>query len=198
MGDPKKLRKKYETPMHPWNKTRIDIERELKHEFGLQNKKEQWKMVSILKRYKTLAKRLIADTTKQGTIEKNQMIEKLQRIGLLVAGAHLDDILSLEVKDVMQRRLQTIVHKKGLARSAKQARQFIVHRHIAIGDKEITAPSYIVSLEEEPLVTFRSISALHSEDHPERPTTEAEQVKEEIKAVNEVVPEEETPMEAVE
>tara|TARA_Y100000310_G_scaffold313150_1_gene361150 strand:+ start:725 stop:1372 length:648 start_codon:yes stop_codon:yes gene_type:complete len=215
MGDPKKFRKKYDTPMHPWNKTRIDAERELKFEYGLPNKKEQWKMSSVLKRYKTLAKRLIADTTKQGEIEKAQMMEKLQKFGLLQAGAHLDDILSLEVKDIMERRLQTIVYKKGLARSVKQARQFIVHRHISVGEREVTFPSYLVSLEEEPLVGFRSISALKNEDHPERPTTEAEQIKEEVAAVKEVVPEEaegsetsaapkteeslsETPMEAVE
>ena len=27
MGDPKKLRKKYQTPAHPWNKTRIEEEK---------------------------------------------------------------------------------------------------------------------------------------------------------------------------
>ena len=44
MGDPRKIRKKYETPTHPWQKDRIDEEKTLTIEFGLKNKKEIWRM----------------------------------------------------------------------------------------------------------------------------------------------------------
>lgn len=169
MGDLKRFRRKYQTPAHPWNKVRLDIERELERTYGLKSKKEQWKMTSLLKRYKDQAKKLITNTTPQGKKEMQQMMEKLIRLGLLKLGAGVDDILSLTVKDVMERRLQTILYRKGLAHTQKQARQLIVHRHVAIGSTERTFPSYLVSVEEEPLIAFRSRSALANPAHPERP-----------------------------
>ena len=33
MGDPKKIRKKYKKPMHPWQKARIDLEKELSKKY---------------------------------------------------------------------------------------------------------------------------------------------------------------------
>jgi small subunit ribosomal protein S4 len=180
MGDPKRFRRKYSTPSHPWNKARIEAERELAQLYGLQNKKEQWRMNSILKRYKDQAKKLIADTTKQGEKEKKQMVEKLVRYGLVTPNAELDDILGIDIKNVMERRLQTLVFRRGLARTPKQARQFIVHRHITIGDKKITSPSYLVSKEEEPLIAFTAQSPLHDEAHPERLPTESEEIKKEL------------------
>jgi len=168
MGDPKKLRKKYATPMHPWNVNQIEVEKELLNSYGLGNKKEIWKMVSILKKYKAIAKRLIADQTEQGAKEKEQMMNKLQKLGLINAGAELDDVLSLETKDIMERRLQSLVFRKGMARSMKQARQFIVHRLIMVGDKKITFPSYVVSQEEEAQIKFDANKSLADEEHPER------------------------------
>jgi small subunit ribosomal protein S4 len=34
MGDPRKRKKKYETPTHPWQKDRIDDEKELRRKYG--------------------------------------------------------------------------------------------------------------------------------------------------------------------
>jgi len=61
----------------------------------------------------------------------------------------LEDVLALGTEDVLERRLQTKVHKKKLSNSLKHARQLIVHGHIAINDRRVTIPSYMVSLEEE-------------------------------------------------
>ncbi len=61
----------------------------------------------------------------------------------------LEDVLALGTEDVLERRLQTQVHKKKLSNSLKHARQLIVHGHIAINDRRVTIPSYMVSLEEE-------------------------------------------------
>ncbi len=61
----------------------------------------------------------------------------------------LEDVLALGTEDVLERRLQTQVHKKELSNSLKHARQLIVHGHIAINDRRVTIPSYMVSLEEE-------------------------------------------------
>ncbi len=61
----------------------------------------------------------------------------------------LEDVLALGTEDVLERRLQTQVHKKKLSNSLKHARQLIVHGHIAINNRRVTIPSYMVSLEEE-------------------------------------------------
>lgn len=182
MGDPKKLKKKYATPRHPWIAERIEAERELTKEYGLKNKKEIYKMGSVLKKYKDIAKKLIAVKTAQGEKEKKQMLDKLQKQGLVKADASSDEVLSLEMKDIMERRLQSLVFRKGLAKTMNQARQFIIHRHIMVGDKKITFPSYLVAKDEEPLIRFCQSSSLSQEDHPERPSLQKE-IKEEIKLI---------------
>ena len=188
MGDPKKLKKKYSTPIHPWNKTDIEENKVFKKEYGLKIRKELLLTESFLKKYKNIAKKLISDQSKQGEVEKKQMMDKLQRLGLLVAGAELDDVLSLELKDVLERRLQSLVFRRGLAHTMIQARQFITHRHVAIGNKEITSPSYLVSLEEEAQLCFKTKSALVNEDHPER-VNEAKEVSEEATAIRDHIKE---------
>ncbi|MBW2970676.1 30S ribosomal protein S4 [Candidatus Woesearchaeota archaeon] len=149
MGDPKRHRKKYSTPVHPWQKARIEDEKQLIEEYGLKNKREIWKMVSKLKSFSKQAKSLVARTSTQGEREKQQLMSRLQSLNLLPEDADLDDVLGLETKDIMERRLQTIVFRKGLAKSMNQARQFIVHGHILIGERKLTAPSYLVKKDEE-------------------------------------------------
>jgi len=195
MGDPKKLKKKYSTPKHPWVAEVIATEKELIREYGLRTKKEIWKMTSFLKKYKDQAKKLIADRTPQGEKEKQQMMQKLQELGVIQDGAELDDILSLEIKDIMERRLQSLLFRKGLARTMKQARQFITHRHVMIGSKKITFPSYLVPQQEETQLTFDSNSELNKEDHPER-FNPLDLIKEEkIKTAEEISKESEAPAE---
>ncbi len=184
MGDPKKLRKRYQTPVHPWNKKNIDEEKILMKEYGLGKKKEILISDSFLKKYMNIAKKLIASQSEQGEKVKSQILQKLTNLGILTAGADLDHILGLEIKDVLERRLQSVVFRKGLARSMKQARQFITHRHILVGDKEITAPSYLITLEEEAKLGFKEKSTLFDENHPERaiPEPVVEEKKEEVKS----------------
>jgi small subunit ribosomal protein S4 len=168
MGDPKKLRKQYSTPAHPWNKGDIDRAKGIRKEYGLSIRKEVLIADSFLKKYKDIAKQLIANTSKQGELEKKQMMDKLSRLGLLSTAAELDQVLSLTIQDVLNRRIQSVVYKKGLARSMKQARQFIVHRHVTLDGKDITSPSYLLSVEEESKLRFKDKSSLFDENHPER------------------------------
>ena len=169
MGDPKQLRKKYNTPRHPWIRANIESERVVLKDYGLVKKKEIHIANSFIKKYRDIAKRLIAiSTIPQAQKEKEQILNKLQDLGLLPSGAELEQILGLELKDVLSRRLQSVVYRKGLARSMNQARQFITHRHIIIGDQEISSPSYLVSVAEEGAVTFKQKSALADAEHPER------------------------------
>ncbi len=205
MGDPRKLRKKYNTPSHPWQKARMDEESDLKREYGLKNKTEIWKMRSILTTSANQAKRLMTLRGEQAEKEEEQLLSRLARLGLLSGGASLNDVLSLSVRDVLDRRLQTVVYKKGLARSVKQARQFITHNHILVEGKTLGVPSYIVPVSEEASITFVEASALQSPDHPERqevtkdeaaPKKKKEKKDKKTEAPAEAAPAEEKPAEA--
>ncbi|MFH1770464.1 MAG: 30S ribosomal protein S4 [archaeon] len=173
MGDPKKIRKKYETPSHPWQKVRIEEEIILKKEYGLKNKKEIWIMGSALKNFRNQVKKLHTMRGKQTEIETDQIKTKLLSLGLLKPESSLDTILGIGVKDIMERRLQTILFRKNLARSMNQARQFIVHRHVTVAGKKITSPSYLVKISEEAQISFVDSSALADPNHPERYEEEA-------------------------
>ncbi|RMF55989.1 30S ribosomal protein S4 [Candidatus Woesearchaeota archaeon] len=190
MGDPKKPKKKYSKPSHPWEKVRIEEEKELIRDFGLKNKKEIWKTNTLLRNFKRQAKKLIPLTGKQADLEKSQLFDRLHNLGLLKKNATLDDVLGLSVRDLLGRRLQTVVYKKGLARSMKQARQFIVHRHITIGEKNIAVPSYLVRTDEEDLIKFVSKSPLAADDHPERVVVKPKKEKPKKKEVKTVKKEE--------
>lgn len=186
MGDPKKFKKKYDPAAHPWIRGIIEENKVLRKEFGLSKKREILLASSFLKKYKDIAKRLIADHTAQGEKEKTQMMDKLQRCGLITAGSSLDNVLSIQLKDVLERRIQSQLFRKGMARSMKQARQFITHRHVIIGKKEITSPSHMLTVEEESQLGFKSASTLASAEHPERVSIAkdtAKEIKKEVEAI---------------
>ena len=168
MGDPRKTRKKYSTPSHPWQKSRIEEEAELNNKYALKNKKEIWKMVSMLKGFKAQAKKLSSLTTEQSNKEKEQILKKLVRMNLLKEGDSLEATLILNLENLMERRLETIVCRKNLARSMKQARQFITHCHIKVNGRVVTSPSYIVLKNEESSVDFIEKSSLSDPNNPER------------------------------
>jgi len=168
MGDPRKQRSKFSGPSHPWQRTRIEEEKEVTKEYGFRSKKEIWKMKSILRNFQTQAKKVIATKTEQGEKEKIQLLKKLNRLGLINEYSSVESILGLTLKDLLERRLQSIVFRKGFAKSMLQARQFIVHEHISIGNKKITMPNYLVDKAEEDLMGFSEISPFLDEMHPER------------------------------
>jgi len=49
MGHPRKARKQYDTPSHPWNAARIKSENKLVVKYGLRTKKEVWKAETTIK-----------------------------------------------------------------------------------------------------------------------------------------------------
>jgi len=170
MGDPGKIRKKYRGPSHPWEKTRIDQEKIIKEGYGLKNKKEIWKYTSKIVNLNTKTKKIIAERTfkEQAKKEEKQILEKLQRMGILNADSKIEDVLSLNINKFLERRLQTVVYKKGFAKSIKQARQFITHGHISLNGRSITIPSYNVTTADENNLIFSENSALKNLEHPER------------------------------
>ena len=169
MGSIKKIRKKYETPMHPWKRERIESEKVYVNEFGLKNKKELWKMQSLLRGVTKQIKRLATLDTEQSKKEQTQLLKRLASLGLVGNDAKMSDALTLTTKDILSRRLQTILFKKNLARTVKQARQLIIHGHVTVRGNKLTVPSYIVKKDEEGKIGFKPGSPLSKEDHPERP-----------------------------
>ncbi|MEM2210323.1 MAG: 30S ribosomal protein S4 [Nitrososphaerales archaeon] len=160
MGDPKKPRKKYSSPRHPWRTDQLLSELNLVGTYGLRNKRELWKAKTELSRIRHQARLLLAAPPAKRSIEESKLIMSLSRLGLIPPSATLDDVLSLTVENILERRLQTIVWKKGLAKTPYQARQMIVHGHITVGNRIVTIPSYMVSSEEENLVKIRDDSPL--------------------------------------
>lgn len=168
MGDPRRLKKKYRGPRHLWQKARIDEEKKILKSYGLKNKTEIWKANSQLRSITKQAKKLLADNTKQGEKEKALLLKKLQRLSLIKTDQGLDDVLGLKLTDFLERRLQTLLVKKGLARTISQARQMIAHNHVNVGGKNVTSPSYFVSATEEEQITFAGNSSFANSEHPER------------------------------
>jgi small subunit ribosomal protein S4 len=168
MGDPKKISNKFSRPSHPWNKARLEQEKPLMLKYGLTNKKELWKVSSKLKTFKQNSKRLVALKGAQAERERQQMFERMKSYGLVGTNS-LDEILGMQPEQLLDRRLQTIVVKKGLARTMKQARQMITHRHIVVNGRKVTAPGYLVKVGEEHTIEFYPGSNFFREDHPERP-----------------------------
>ncbi len=172
MGDPGKQKKKFEKPRHPWQRSRIEEERTIKEKYGLKNKKELWKAKSLLSNFKAQAKQLIARQDKQADKEERQLLDKLIKLNLLNQNGRLEDVLGLKVEDMLNRRLQTIVFKKEIVLKIKQARQFIVHGHIAIDGKKVTVPSYLVRIDEETKIGFNPNSSLSNPENLERMKTQ--------------------------
>jgi small subunit ribosomal protein S4 len=149
MGDPKRIRKKYETPGHPWRKENLSEELKLMGEYGLRNKREIWRATSTLRKYRALARSLFTAVGERRAVEEARLIGRLYRLGLLPQNATLDDVLKLTVRDFLDRRLQTMVYRLGIAKTPYHARQLITHGKIFIGSKKVKAPSYHVLRGEE-------------------------------------------------
>ena len=172
MGDPKFLRRTYETPKHPWEATRMEEERKLLQRYGLKNKRELWKAQSTLRGFRRQARDLQARlraSEPQAERETALLLGRLVRMGLLSAGSStIDVVLALTLEDLLKRRLEWIVFTKGLAPTPRGGRQSIVHGHFASGNHKVTRPGYLVRSTEEATITYTEGSPLLSEDHPIR------------------------------
>ena len=172
MGHPRKARKKYDTPSHPWNADRIKEENKLVKKYGLKSKKEIWKAETMVKRYRRDARQLLGISTDHSITERKQLLSHLIKQGFLGENAKLEDVLNLTTEDVLRRRLQTMVHQKGLAHTAKESRILVVHGHIALDGKKIDAPSYLVKSGQEDLIGFYEGSPMEKY-HKEQTTSKA-------------------------
>ncbi len=160
----KRQRKKFLRPSHPWEKERMDAEDRMLRQFGLSRKKEIWRTQTLLRNFRRQARKLLAASGPQAERETKQLLERLRKLGLVGTEATLDDVLGLTVEKLLERRLQTLVWRKGLARTPRHARQLVVHGHVTIGGRKVNVPSYLVPVDEE-----SSIECIGGTSPPEVP-----------------------------
>jgi len=174
MGDPRRQRKKFETPRFPWRTDTLQAELQLLGQYGLRNKHELWRHRTMLSKYRGTARSLLGMTTQQREVLEKQLLARLNRLGILPETAVLDNVLDMSLEDILERRLQTLVFRKGMAKSVHQARQFITHGHVAISNRRVLSPSYLVLRDEEANITFAPMSPAVNPEHPLRQVATAE------------------------
>lgn len=154
MGDPRRLAKKHETPRKVFDAERISTENALKREYGLKNTRELWVTLRELKKIRREARKLLS-LGERGKEESVKVLSKLSRLGIITKeNAQLEDLLGIGARDFLERRLQTRVMRRSLARTMPQARQLVTHGFISINGRKVTVPSYMVSVNEEPAVSY--------------------------------------------
>ena len=174
MGDPKFPSKHYNTPSHPWQKVRMEQESKLMHQYGLKNKKEIWRADTKVREMRRQARKLTANSNEtQAQKEKVLLLAKLNRLGMLEQDSALEDVLTMNPENILDRRLQTQVYLQGLSSTVKQARQLIVHGHISVNGSVTRVPGMTVTRLQEKNLIYSPSSALNSDLHPVRPGAKA-------------------------
>jgi len=140
---PRRKHKNYRKPKKPFDSARIRQENLLIRKYGLKNKREIWKAESAIENIRKQAKLLLT----KGSEDQDKFVNKLKKQGFVVAS--VADVLALDKEDYLKRRLQSVLVDKKLATTPRQARQFIVHKHISVEGEKINIPSYLVPVEEE-------------------------------------------------
>lgn len=145
----KKFGRKYSTPRYMWRGERIRGESEIIDRYGLKNHKEVWKVLFELSRWRELARHFIISEDLKGT---DELLNPIMNIGCLKE-RKLESVFEISPNDVLERRLQTIVFRKGLARTIRQARHLIAHKHVQVDGQVINVPGYRVDKDEESKIT---------------------------------------------
>lgn len=149
MGDPGRRHKKYMKPKKRFESQRIEAENILLKKYGLKNKKEVWKAEFKIGKIRRQAKSLIRKPE-----EQMQLISKLKTLGFKVSA--IDDVLALTKEDLLERRLQTILVRKKIAKTPKEARQLITHKFILVNGSIVNIPSFLVSVNLEDKINIIS------------------------------------------
>jgi len=149
------------TPRRPYEKERIDNELQIVGKYGLKNKREVWRVQLTLARIRKAARELLtlAENDPRRVFEGRALMNRMFKMGLLNEGENkLDYVLGLTVQKFMERRLQTVVYKKQLARSIHHARVLIRQRHFRVGKQLVNIPSFMVRVKSEKNIDFAPTS----------------------------------------
>jgi small subunit ribosomal protein S4 len=150
MGDIRRKHRKFSRPRQLFNRGRMDEENELVEKYGLKNKREIWKAKTKISDIRRRAKNLINSKNESA---RNDFFAKLNNMGFSIK--QTSDVLGLTEQDLLERRLQTIVFKKGLANTPKQARQLIVHKHVLVNGSVVNTPSMWVGSNDESQIELK-------------------------------------------
>ncbi|KII68381.1 40S ribosomal protein S9 [Thelohanellus kitauei] len=156
-------RKVFQTPKRPFEKARLDQELKIVGEYGLKNKRELWTAKYALAKIRKTARHLLTlpEDDPQRLFEGNALLRKLVYCGILKQeDMKLDFVLYLKVNDLLERRLQTQVFKKGLAKSIHHARSLITQRHIAVRKQIVNVPSFMVRIDSQKYISQYERSTL--------------------------------------
>merc|ERR1711936_1037956 len=117
----------------------------------------------VLSKVRAVARTLLTMEEKdpRRIFEGQALMRRMIRYGILDEDKQrLDYVLELKVENVMERRLQTLVFKRGLAKSIHHARVLIRQRHIRVGRQIVNGPSFMVRIESQPRIEFALNSPL--------------------------------------
>merc|ERR1712028_208943 len=145
------------TPRRAYDKERLDSELKMIGTYGLKNKREIWRNGLILSKVRAVARNLLTMDEKdpRRIFEGQALMRRMIRYGILDEDKQrLDYVLSLSIENFMDRRLQTLVFKRALAKSIHHARVLIRQRHIRVGRQIVNVPSFMVRVESEPHLEF--------------------------------------------
>ncbi|MFQ5941056.1 MAG: 30S ribosomal protein S4 [Nitrososphaerales archaeon] len=159
MGDPKRPKNQFKKPRRPWTSDQLVAELQIVGTYGLRNKRELWKAQIELSRIRKQARALLALPHEVRHGKETELLRSLNRTGLVQDGATLDDVLNLTLETLLGRRLQSLVIRKGFAKTPWQARQAVVHGHITVNNRIVTIPSYVVRRDEESVISIRRNSS---------------------------------------
>ena len=145
----KRKHKSYSKPKRPFDSKRFEEEAELKKEFGLKNKREIWKAKEKISVIRKKAKKIISE----GGEKQENLFKQLNSLGFEVNS--IADVLGMEVKDYLKRRLQSFVLQMNIAKTPREARQLISHRKILVGGSVVDKPSYLVKVSQEKNISLK-------------------------------------------
>ncbi|HUV54458.1 MAG TPA: 30S ribosomal protein S4 [Candidatus Krumholzibacteriaceae bacterium] len=168
MGDPKKKHKTYNTPKRPYVAAALEEELRTIGVYGLRNKRELWKAHTELSHMRGRARDLLSLGATERDRREKELTYKLFKRGLVMENGRLEDVLTLSVENLLERRLQTYIFRRGMASSLFQSRQLISHGHIAINGQKVTSPSYQVKIDDEETLDYALSSPYHNPEHPLR------------------------------
>ncbi len=170
------LRKKklFVRPKKAFESVRIKEENIILKKYGLKTKREIWKSLARVNYFRRRAK----DLARSSREDQEVFLSKLKALGLNTNS--LADVLNLKVENLLERKLATVLVRKKLASTPKQARQFIVHKKVIVGGNVINIPNYIVPLNlEHTIVVKKSSEPVKAKEESSENKEESENAQEE-------------------
>ncbi|KAI4292201.1 small subunit ribosomal protein S9e [Pancytospora philotis] len=157
-------------PRNPWVLERLVKELQLLGTFGLKNKKELWTVLTTARADKTQARDLLISTNHEEFMTRSRaLLNRLCRNGMISSvdfndvecmRACLRDVLNFDLPMYLNRRLQSLVLKSGLARNIHHARLLVAHKHITVRGRVVNKPAMTVRSENEGYIEVNPFSSV--------------------------------------